>query len=141
MQSKYYDCIFIAGDAAQWPGLKRKQAYDAMDMGQCIAQSIKSLSAGEDLRVFRPSRKPTVISFGDLQTYVIVGNIALAGPIFAGAKEGIFQATMAKLDPPRGLASAVNYYNRTSESLFNLAIPTLTSFSSLRRLAHFRLLS
>jgi hypothetical protein len=70
-----------------------------------------------------------------------MGNIVLAGPIFAGAKEGIFQATMAKLDPPRGLKSAINYYNRTSESLFNLAIPTLTSFSSLRRLAQFHFLS
>jgi NADH dehydrogenase len=112
-----------------------------MDMGACIARNIKSLAAGEDLREFRPSRKPTVISFGDLQTYVIMGKVALAGPIFAGAKEGIFQATMAKLDPPRKLASAIDYYNRTSDSLFNLAIPTLTSFSSLRRLAHFRLLS
>jgi NADH dehydrogenase len=141
LQSKYCDSIFIAGDAAQWPGLKRKQAYYAMDMGACIARNIKLLSAGEDLRDFRPSRKPTVISFGNLQTYVIMGNIVLAGPIFAGAKEGIFQATMAKLDPPKGLTSAKNYYNRTSESLFNLAIPTLTSFSSLKRLAQFRFLS
>ena len=112
-----------------------------MDMGACVAQNLKLLAAGEALKEFRPSCKPTVISFGDLQTYVIMGNIALAGPLFAGAKEGIFQATMAKLDPPRGLTSAINFYNRTSESIFNLAIPALTSFSSLRRLAHFTFLS
>ena len=141
LQSKYFGSIFIAGDAAEWPGLKSKQAYDAMDMGKCVAQNIKLLSAGEDLEEFRHSSKPTVISFGDLQTYVILGNIAVAGPLFAGAKEGIFQVTMAKLDPLRGMTSATNYYNRTSESLFNLAIPTLTSFSSLRRLAQFRFLS
>ena len=70
-----------------------------------------------------------------------MGNVALAGPLFAGAKEGIFQATMAKLDPPNGLTSTINFCNRTSESLFNLAIPTLTSFSSLSRLTQFRLLS
>jgi len=141
LQSKYYDSIFIAGDAAEWPGLERKQAYDAMDMGECVAQNIKLLSAGEKLKDFHPASKPTVISFGDLQTYVIMGNIAVASPLFAGAKEGIFQATMTKLDPPRGLTSAVDFYNRTSDSLFNLAIPTLTSFSSLRRLANFRFLS
>jgi hypothetical protein len=70
-----------------------------------------------------------------------MGKIAVAGPILASAKEGIFQATMAKLDPPRGLTSAVDLYNRTSEGLFNLAIPTLTSFSSLKRLANVTFLS
>jgi NADH dehydrogenase len=141
LQSKYHDSIFIAGDAAEWPGLERKQAYDAMDMGECVARNIELLSAGEELKDFHPASKPTVISFGDLQTYVIMGNIAVAGPLFAGAKEGIFQATMTKLDPPRGLTSAINLYNRTSDSIFNLAIPTLTSFSALRRLANVKFLS
>ena len=141
LQSKYSDSVFIAGDAAEWPGLERKQAYDAMDMGECVAQNIELLSAGDELKDFHPASKPTVISFGDLQTYVIMGNIAVAGPLFAGAKEGIFQATMTKLDPPKGITSAIDLYNRTSESLFNLAIPTLTSFSSIRRLADFRFLS
>ena len=140
LQSNYFDSIFIAGDAAEWPGLERKQAYDAMDMGECVAQNIELLSAGEELKDFHPASKPTVVSFGDLQTYVIMGNIAVAGPLLAGAKEGIFQATMTKLDPPKGLTSAIDLYNRTSDSLFNLAIPTLTSFSSLRRLAGFRFL-
>ena len=100
---------------AEWPGLRGKQAYDAMDMGECVAQNIKLLSTGDDLKEFRPAGKPTVISFGDLQTYVIMGNIAVAGPLFAGAKEGIFQATMTKFDPPSGLTSAINFCSRTSE--------------------------
>ena len=112
-----------------------------MDMGACVAQNIKLLDAGEDLKEFHPSSQPNVISFGDLQTYVTLGNTAVAGSIFAGAKEGIFQATMAKLDPPSGLTSAVNFFNRTGQSVFNLAIPTLTSFSTLRRMANFRFLS
>ena len=141
LQSKYNDSVFIAGDAAEWPGLNGKQAYDAIDMGECVAQNIKLLAAGEDLKEFRPASKPTVISFGDLETYVIMGKIVVAGPLFAGAKEGIFQATMAKFDPPSGLTSAINFCNRTSESIFNLAIPTLTSFSSLRRLTQVRFLS
>ena len=141
LQSQYYESIYIAGDAAEWPGLRSKQAYHAIEMGECVAQNIKLQTAGDELREFRPSRKPTVISFGDLQTYVVMGNIAVAGPVLAGAKEGIFQATMAKLDPPSGLSSAIDFFDRTSESLFNLAIPTLTSLSSLRRLANIRYLS
>ena len=141
LQSSYHDSVFIAGDAVDWPEIKSKQAYNAMDMGACVAQNIKLLDAGEDLKEFHPSSQPNVISFGDLQTYVTLGNTAVAGPIFAGAKEAIFQATMAKLDPPSGLTSAVNFLDRTGQSVFNLAIPTLTSFSTLRRLANFRFLS
>ena len=36
----------IAGDAAEWPGLKSKQAYNAMDMGACVAKNIKLQIAG-----------------------------------------------------------------------------------------------
>jgi len=141
LQSQYHDSIFIAGDAADWPGIKSKQAYHAMDMGACVAENIKLLVAGGDLKAFDPSRPTSVISFGDLETYVIMGEAALAGPIFAGAKEGIFQATMAKLDPPSGLTSALNFFDRTSQSVFNLALPALTSFSKLRRLADLRFLN
>jgi len=141
LQSQYHDSIFIAGDAADWPGIKSKQAYHAMDMGACAAENIKLLAAGEDLKEFDPSRQTSVISFGDLETYVIMGDAAVAGPIFAGAKEGIFQATMGKLDFPSGLTSALNFIDRTSQSVFNLAIPTLTSFAKLRRLADFRFLN
>lgn len=112
-----------------------------MDMGACAAENIKLLVAGEDLKEFDPSRHTKMISFGDLQTYVIMGDATVAGSIFAGAKEGIFQATMAKLDPPCGLTSALNFFDRTSQSVFSLAIPTLTSFSKLRRLADFRFLN
>jgi NADH dehydrogenase len=141
LQNQYHDSIFIAGDAADWPGLRSKQAYNAMDMGTCVAENIKLLVAGEDMKEFEPSRQAEVISFGDLQTYLVMGDGAAAGPIFAGAKEGIFQATMAKLDPPSGLTSALNFFDRTSQSVFNLAIPTLTSFSKLRRLANLRFLN
>jgi len=141
LQSQYHDSIFIAGDAAEWPGIKSRQAYNAMDMGEHVAQNVQLLAAGEDLREFRPSRQPNVISFGDLQTYLVMGDLAAASPILAGAKEGIFQATMAKLDPPVGLSSVLNIFDRTRQSLFNLAIPTLTSFSKLSRLGNFRLLS
>lgn len=141
LTSKYHDAIFIAGDAADWPEIKSKQAYHAMDMGVCVARNIKALAGGGDLKEFTPSRQTNVISFGDLQTYVVLGDAAAAGPIFAGAKEGIFQATMAKLDFPSGLTSAKNFFNRTSQSVFNLALPTLTSLSTIRRLANVRFLS
>ena len=141
LQSKFVDSIFVAGDAADVPELKSKQAYHAIDMGEVVAANIKLLLAGEDLKTFRPASKPKIISFGDIQTYVVLGNFAVASPFLAGLKEAVFQAVMTKFDPPRGISSVVDLYGRTSESLFNLTLPALMSMLSLRQLANFRLLT
>jgi hypothetical protein len=141
LQSKFFESIFVAGDAAGFPGLRIKQAYHAMDMGELVTRNIKLLLADENLNAFRPSSKSRIISFGDLQTYVIIGKRAVASPLLAGLKEGLFQAAMAKIDPPLGISSAFKLYGRTSESLFNLTIPTLMSMLSLKRLSNVRILS
>lgn len=138
LQSKLFDSIFAAGDAAHVPELKSKQAYHAIDMGQAVARNIRSLFAGKDLKAMQPSSKPKIISFGDIQTYVILGDFVVASPLLAGLKEGVFQAAMAKFDPPRGISSVLNLYDRTSESLFNLTLPTLMSMFSLKQLTNFR---
>lgn len=140
LQSKFFDSIFVAGDAADVPELKSKQAYHAIDMGEMVGTNIKSLITGNDLKTFRPSSKPKIISFGDIQTYVVLGNVAVASPLLAGFKEAVFQAVMTKFDPPRGLSSVVDLYGRTSESLFNLTLPSLMSMLSLKQLTNFRLL-
>ena len=141
LQSKLWNSIFVAGDAAEVPQLTGKQAYHAMDMGRLVAQNIGLMLAGKELKEFHPSSKPKVISFGDLQTYVIFASTAVASPFLAGLKEGIFQATMAKFDPPRGISSVLKLYGRTSESLFNLTLPTLISMLSLKRLSDVRFLT
>ena len=141
LQSQSVDSIFVAGDSADLPKLKSKQAYHAIDMGELVAQNIDRLLAGEDLKEFRQASKPKIISFGDLQTYVIFGGLALASPLLAGLKEGVFQATMAKFDPPKGISSAMNFYDRSTEGLFNLTLPTMKSMLSLKRLTNVRLLT
>ncbi len=140
LQSKFFDSIFVAGDAAHVPKLTSKQAYHAIDMGEIVGANIKLLISGNDLKTFRSSSKPKIISFGDIQTYVVLGNVAVASPFLAGLKEGVFQAVMTKFDPPRGISSVVDLYGRTSESLFNLTLPSLMSMLSLKQLTNFRLL-
>ena len=141
LQSKLWNSVFVAGDAAEVPHLAGKQAYYAMDMGRLVARNIASMLAGKELKEFQPSSKPKVISLGDLQTYVIFTSTAVASPFLAGLKEGIFQAAMAKFDPPRGISSVWKLYGRTSESLFNLTLPTLISMLSLKRLSDVRFLT
>jgi NADH dehydrogenase len=141
LQSKLFDSVFVAGDAAEVQELTSKQAYHAMDMGEVVAANIKSQLAGQDLETLRPSSKPKIISFGDIQTYVVLGSFAVASPLLAGLKEGVFQAVMTKFDPPRGISSVVNLYGRTSESLFNLTLPSLMSMFSLKQLTNLRFLT
>ena len=128
LQSKIFSSIFVAGDVADLPALESKQAYHAIDMGTLVARNIRLLFA-------------KIISFGDLQTYVILGNYAVASPFLAGLKEGVFQATMAKMDPPMGISSVMKLYNRASESLFNLTIPSLMSMLSLKKISDIRILT
>lgn len=141
LQSKLSESVFVAGDAADIPDLKSKQAYHAMDMGELVATNIKLLIAGDELETLRLSAKPKIISFGDIQTYVVLGSIAVASPLLAGLKEAVFQAVMTKFDPPRGISSVVNLYGRTSESLFNLTLPGLMSMFSLKQLTSLRFLT
>ena len=141
LQSKIFSSIFVAGDAADFPALESKQAYHAIDMGTLVARNIRLLFANEELKTFNPLPKPKIISFGDLQTYVILGNYAVASPFLAGLKEGVFQATMAKIDPPMGISSVMKLYNRASESLFNLTIPSLMSMLSLKKISDIRILT
>ena len=141
LQSKANNTIFVAGDAADLPALKSKQAYHAIEMGALVARNIRLLLANEKLETFYPSSKPRIISFGDLQTYVILGNYALASPFLAGLKEGVFQGTMAKIDPPKGIASIMKLCNRTGENLFNFTIPSLMSMLSLKKISNFRFLT
>ena len=62
LQSNFFESIFIAGDAADFPGLRIKQAYHAMDMGELVTQNIKLLLADKNLKAFRPSSKSRIIS-------------------------------------------------------------------------------
>jgi hypothetical protein len=43
-----------------------------------------------------------LVAFGELDTFLIAGRVAIGSPALATAKEAVFQVTMAQLDPPLG---------------------------------------
>jgi NADH dehydrogenase len=94
--------VFVVGDAAALPRPLAKQAYYALQMGECAAANVRRRLAGRVLRDFRPSAKPMLIAFGDLDTYLVAGRSVLASPALAALKEAVFQVTMAQIDPPLG---------------------------------------
>ena len=141
LQSEHFENVFVIGDAAGLPGGVSKQAYHAMDMGSHAAGNIRRYLASCALKPFKPGPEISLISLGNLDTYLVFGKQVFAGPALAPLKELIFQVNMARLDPPLRPSSAMKTQARYWQGLNSLAIPALWPPSSLLRLADLRKLA
>ena len=127
LRSFYAENIFIAGDCAELPEPVRKQAYHAMAMGEVAGDNISRLLQERSLKHFRPAPMPMLISFGDITTWLVVGTSAVASPALAAAKEGVYQATMARLASPRDpLEYSAGVLGRATVAARQLLLPQLT---------------
>jgi NADH dehydrogenase len=100
LQSRRHGNVFVAGDAAGLPRPLAKQAFYALQMGDCAARNVARALAGRPLRDFVPRPKPMLVAFGDLDAYLVAGRRVLASPALAAGKDAVMQLTMAQLDPP-----------------------------------------
>jgi NADH dehydrogenase FAD-containing subunit len=113
LRSRRHHNVFVIGDAAALPTPVPKQAFHALEMGECAAENVRRAAAGRALRPYRPSRTPLLVAFGDLDTFLVAGRSVVANPALAAGKEAVYQVTMAQIDPPSsvhalgGLASRV----------------------------------
>ena len=127
LRSDYADNVFVAGDCAALPAPIRKQAYYAMDMGEVAGDNIGRLLEGRRLKPFCPKPMPMLISFGDITTWLVVGDAAVASPLLAAAKEGVYQATMARLaSPHEPLRYSADIVGRAVMATRQLLLPQLT---------------
>ncbi len=140
LQSRYFENVFVAGDAAMLPEPISKQAYHGLDMGRHTAQNLKRLFSGEPLLPFAPSGKPMVLSFGDLDTFMIRGDRVLAGTALAAAKEAVYQYVMAHFDPARRTGYVASTLQRAAVGGIHLTSTHLKSFDSILRLGKIRIL-
>ncbi|MDJ0917024.1 MAG: FAD-dependent oxidoreductase [Woeseiaceae bacterium] len=128
LRSSYDGNIFIAGDCAELPEPIRKQAYNAMNMGEVAGDNVARLLAGRSLRRFRPSPMPMLVSFGDITTWLIAGDFVAASPVLATGKEAVYQATMARLaSPKQPLKYSSDIIGRASLATHKLLLPQLTA--------------
>jgi NADH dehydrogenase FAD-containing subunit len=132
--------VFVVGDAAELPEPVAKQGYHAMEMGRLAARNIEALVHGHPPRAFAPASKPMVISFGDLDTWVVFGQRVLAGVSLSVLKEGILETTLARLDPPRDAHGLIGLVRRAGGGLEGLFRTFTNSPGSLQRLAGVRAL-
>jgi NADH:quinone reductase (non-electrogenic) len=117
LQSRRHDNVFVAGDAAGLPRPLAKQAFYALQMGECAAQNVARAVTGRRLRTFSPSPRPMLVAFGDLDTYLVTGRRVLASPALAAVKDGVMQITMAQLDPPVGADALAGLASRFAATL------------------------
>jgi NADH dehydrogenase len=141
LKSQVFDNVLVIGDAAALPTSVSKQAYHALDMGSHAASNVKRLLAHSPLKPFKPGPEISLISLGDIDTYLVVGQWVFAGPALAPAKELIFQANMARLDPPHRIPAALELQARYWQGIRELTVPLLWPPSSLKRLASLRKLA
>jgi len=140
LRSETHREIFIAGDAAALAERLPKQAYHALDMGVCAARNAERMLAGKRLAAFRPSGKPTLISFGDLTCFLVVGRRAFAGPSLGAAKEAVFELVMAQLDAQPLWTRLPRVVERADQATRTLLWPSISSLGALRRQASLTLL-
>lgn len=141
LRSRYADNIFIAGDCAALPNTIRKQAYYAMDMGEVAGDNIARLLGGRRLRRFRAASMPMLISFGDITTWLVAGDSVVASPLLAAAKEGVYQATMARLESPKEpLRYSADVVGRAAMATRQLLLPQLTPSKLFRGLTGSRII-
>ncbi|MGK0381044.1 MAG: NADH:ubiquinone reductase (non-electrogenic) [Flavobacteriales bacterium] len=97
LQTKEFNSIFVAGDSAALPNSLPKQASIALDMGLHAATNINRFCAKSTLKPLKVYTKPIILSLGDINTYFIQGQLVLASPLLATAKEAVYQFYMARL--------------------------------------------
>jgi NADH dehydrogenase len=125
LRSRRFANVFVIGDAAALPRPLGKQAYYALQMGACAAENAQRALAGRKLRDFRPSAKPMLVAFGDLDTFLVSGRSVIASPGLAALKEAVFQVTMAEIDPPLNAAAIGQVTGRLRAAVRQLAVPTI----------------
>ncbi len=101
LQSMYDSAIFVIGDAARLPVPLEKQAFHAQDMGRHVADSIRDHLAGRPLPDFRSRQKPSLVSFGNRDAFMFLGDRVLASPTLLGLKEAVYQYGYHDMLPPR----------------------------------------
>jgi NADH dehydrogenase len=134
LRSRRFENVFVIGDAAALSRPLVKQAYFAMQMGECAALNAERQLAGRSLRPFRPSPKPMLLAFGDLDTFLVAGRTVIASPALAAVKESVYQLTMAQIDSPLRSGAVRSMTTRAAAAAGRLALPAVATTEARRRL-------
>ncbi|EAQ98248.1 NAD(P)/FAD-dependent oxidoreductase [Congregibacter litoralis] len=136
-----YRNVYVAGDAAEPENPISKQAYHALDMGRLIGENIQRQTKRKRLRRYKPSPKPTLLAFGDIDSVLISDKLTLAGPPLGAAKELVFATVIADLDMRPGKVRLNAVVRRGKQATEQLLWPTLSNWRALKKQTQVRKLS
>ena len=141
-QSRNRENVFIIGDAAKPDGVElSKQAFHAIDMGKCAAHNVERLLAGKMLKDFTPSHKPQVVTFGDMDTYMVFKDFALSSSVLGVAKEAIYTLGLLQMAPPKSAKDLLHSLDLLQKSVRRVYLPAVNPLSLLDKLPKSKLLS
>ena len=130
------------GDAANPDGLNlSKQAYHAMDMGRCAAQNVERLLTGKPLKAYSPAEKPQVVTFGDLDTFMLFKDFALSSTILGAAKEATYTLGLLQMVPPKSPRELVHNIDLLQRSVRKVYLPTLNPLNLISKLPSSKMMS
>lgn len=134
-QSEARENVFIIGDAANPEGMPlAKQAFHAIDMGKAAAHNVERLLAGKALREFQPSNKPQVVTFGDLDTFMLFKDFAVSSSVLGAAKEAIYTLGLLQMAPPKSAKDLVHSLDLLQRSARRVYLPTLNPLNLINKL-------
>ncbi|PIE41613.1 MAG: pyridine nucleotide-disulfide oxidoreductase [Gammaproteobacteria bacterium] len=139
-QSHHYENVFVIGDAAQTPQPLLKQAFHAIDMGRFAGQNVARFLSGQRLRRFRPSPKPQVVTFGDLDTFMVFDGFSVSSSVLGAAKEAVYNLGLLQLSPPDNPQDFVRSVGWLQKSIRKVYLPAANPLSLVSRLPEMRLL-
>lgn len=138
-QSHRFDNVFIVGDAADMPPVMAKETYHAIDMGRFVAVNVERLLSGKSLKRFDPASKPLVVSFGDLDTFMVFNGFSVSSSMLGAAKELVYTLGLLQLSPPTNPKDFVNTLDAFQRSMRRVYLPTLNPLSMVGKLSKARL--
>ncbi len=111
-----------------------------MDMGKHAADNILKSIRGGRLQDFKPSGNPLLVSFGDLDSYLIADQRVMAAPGLALAKELVYQIVMNKFADKGRLTRVPHIIERMGLSAQQIFVTQFRSLEALKQIPNLRFL-
>lgn len=139
-QSRHFENVFIIGDAAQAPKPIAKQAFHAIEMGKLAGHNVAQYLNGGRLKRFEPTAKPQVVTFGDMDTFMVFKGFSVSSSVLGAAKEAIYTLGLMQLSPPNNPRDFFRSADMLQKSIRKVYLPTMNPLNMVAKLPKLKLL-
>ncbi|CBL43828.1 predicted oxidoreductase [gamma proteobacterium HdN1] len=132
LQSQHSN-VFVVGDAAQFDDKVIKQAFHAVEMGRLAAENAERFLTDKPLKSYKPSHRPQLVTFGDLDTFMLFDDFAISSSLLGAVKEVLFTMGLLQMAPPRNAKDVMRHLDILQRSVRNVYLPTINPMAILDR--------